>query len=163
MLLFGSSKITRIISDRFNSRSIKVLCSPIPLIWHDWLPDQLIISHACSTALLSSSIPNSSPASSRFREAVEIYENSLFPNEVAYIALSKDYSHHDLIYMTLALQQDYEKSIPRLYSRINSVFEKILGFSPVIDVFAQVRSPSCVIWGKCSLEGFYSYVCLLQG
>ncbi len=161
MLRFGSSKITRIISDDFNSRGIKVLWSSIPLIWHDWLTDRLIISHACSNALLSSSIPNSSPASSCFRKAVESYEISLFPNEVAYIALSKDYSHHDLISMTQALQQDYEKSIPRLYSRINSVFEKILGFSPVIDVFAQVKSPSCIIWGRCSLQRFYPYVCLL--
>lgn len=98
--------------------------------------------------MLSGSIPDYSPASSRFRKAVENYEKSLSSKEVAYIALLKYSSHHDLVSQTKALQEEYEASIPKLYSGINSIFEKILGFSSVIDVIAQVQSPSCIIWGK---------------
>lgn len=152
MLLSGSSKSTTIISTEFTSRKAKASSRSIPLIWQDWPADQLCISAATSNDLLSSSMPNYSPASSRFRKAVENYEKTLSPEEVAYIALVKHSSHHELVSQTRALQQDYEKSIPRLYSGINSVFEKILGFSSVIDIIAQAQSPGCIIWGKCSLE-----------
>ena len=101
--------------------------------------------------MLSSSIPDSSPALSRFRKAVEKYEKTLSSKEVAYIALLNHSSHHDLVSQTRALQEDYEANIPKLYSRISSIFEKILGFSSVIDVIAQVQSPGCIIWGKCLL------------
>lgn len=122
-----------------------------PSVWQDWLTDHASISHGYSDTVLSASIPDSSPASSRFRKAVENYEKSLSSKEVAYIALLNHSSHHDLVSYTRALQQDYEANIPKLYSGINSIFEKILGFSSVIDVIAQVQSPSCIIWGKCPL------------
>ena len=100
--------------------------------------------------LLSSSVAGSSSVSSRFRKAVEEYEQSLSEDEVVYINSVKHLSHDEIISQTSALLQEYETSIPSLYSNVSSVFEKVRSFSPVIDVLAQAHTVSGIVWGRSS-------------